>query len=139
MTSLTSLISALEATWPPAGSRDVAGCRARTAPGAGSRVNSIRPLHYDLDDAAIATAEQEAIALAGAPLWPIGLSNVAMNASMRAFCFARQPARYSRRRRRAPMRAKAMRKNWASSPSAAHWRRWIVSGRPAASAPSVRP
>ncbi len=71
MTSLTSLISALEATWPPAGSRDVAGCRVRTAPGAGSRVNSIRPLRYDLDDAAIATAEQEAIALAGAPLWAL--------------------------------------------------------------------
>lgn len=71
MTAIETLISALEATWPPAGTREVADCRIRTAPGAGSRVNSIRPLRYDLDDAAIEAAEREAVALAGAPLWAL--------------------------------------------------------------------
>lgn len=65
------LIDALEATWPPEAVSELHGCRIRSAPGAGSRVNSIRPLRFDLSDDALAEVEAAATEAAGAPLWAL--------------------------------------------------------------------
>lgn len=82
-----ALFEALEATWPPEETVDVAGCRLRFAPGAGSRVNSARLLGR-LDDAALDAALDAIVAgyaeRGQAPMLQLGASSFDKAAAARA-------------------------------------------------------